>query len=271
MRAPLAAVILGVVVTASIGSHTQTLNPTPQQVINEPRALTAPEVAVILDASRHAADGKSFRIGYTPEGPGVEVRMAADGWPRIKRERHGGDFVASGVASRGGWQSTAPRRGHVDVTTITEYTSAPATSCRGEAMNGKLVVEYEFTSATKTWTAKARPRPSHETLAMMFDILAGNVAAASGELGQINRRPARAFIAPYSMAEGAIASDALRHANEMLWIDRETLLPLRVALALRPSAETNTPAIPDYGLWFTADASIDIQPPNGVSAPECIN
>jgi hypothetical protein len=55
-----------------------------------------------------------------------------------------------------------------------------------------------------------------------------------------------------------------------LWIDVESLLPLRWGVSIASAPERGIPPIPDYGLSFSYDASIDVRPPDGVAPPDCI-
>jgi hypothetical protein len=52
------------------------------------------------------------------------------------------------------------------------------------------------------------------------------------------------------------------------WIDTFSVLPLRWSLSVPAAA--GLPTIPDYGLSFTYDASLDLGPPDGVQAPDCV-
>src|SRR5712692_10271681 len=64
--------------SAGLDSQGQVLNPHPRDVIVQPRALINAEVADVLEAARRAVEGRTFRLSYTPGGPGAD-RGHSDG------------------------------------------------------------------------------------------------------------------------------------------------------------------------------------------------
>ena len=58
--------------------------------------------------------------------------------------------------------------------------------------------------------------------------------------------------------------------TQSLWIDVETLLPLRWSLSVPAVPAQGIPAFSGYGLSFTYDASIEVTVPDGLAAPDCI-
>src|SRR6185295_3463245 len=160
---------------------------------------------------------------------------------------------------------------HDDLINLIDYTGRPARRCDGSVEPGELVIEYEHRRSTNAWTAKARARTLMEVGAPIFDALSGVTRVESGERKQIGGRWARAFRAPWTLPSGAQPGGPLpAGATQTLWIDVESLLPLRWGVSLPAAPEHGTPPIPDYGLSFTYDASIDVRPPDGVAPPDCI-
>jgi len=49
-----------------------------------------------------------------------------------------------------------------------------------------------------------------------------------------------------------------------------TLLPLRWSMSMPAMPERGVPAIPDYGLSFTYDASLDLRPPDVTLSTDCV-
>jgi len=58
--------------------------------------------------------------------------------------------------------------------------------------------------------------------------------------------------------------------NQSIWIDMVTLLPLRWSMSMPAMPERGVPAIPDYGLSFTYDASLDLRPPDVTLSTDCV-
>ena len=82
-RKILAAVIA---VSASVAAaQSQTIAPSPADLLKTSRPLVAAEIPPVLAAVRSVLAGKTLKLSYVPEGPGPEVTMAADGRPRFVR------------------------------------------------------------------------------------------------------------------------------------------------------------------------------------------
>jgi len=236
----------------------QFLNPSAQNIINSPRPLVESETAIVLEHVRAVVSDKKARLSYVPGGPGPEVIMGPTGWPRSVRTTSGYDFGA-----RDG------RSGHVDLITLTNYTGAASQRCDGPALNGELIIEYEYRNPPDRWTVKARTRALLEPLAPLFDALAGRTRLQTGEQQQIDGRMARAFVAPFQIPPGGQGGPPAG-TTQSLWIDVETLLPLRWSLSVPAVPARGTPAFSGYGLSFTYDASIELNVPDGLTTPTCI-
>lgn len=242
-------------------SPPQAPHPAPRDLLGAARPLTPPEIASILDAVRRAVNGKTFRLSAAQGGPGAEIQIGPDGRPHFLRQAYAGNEVGR-----------SQQLVHVDIVSVIDYTTIPAKSCAGAPMEGTLVIEYEHRSTSDRWTAKARARTTREFGAALFDMLAGKTPVESGELQQIGDRPARALVAPWNVAAGGMqpGKGLPRGMKQSLWIDRESLLPLRWSTAAPPPVKQGTPILQGYGLWFTYDKAIDPHPPEGVKAPTCI-
>jgi hypothetical protein len=246
----------------SIAPHAQTLNPSARTIVAQSRTLTQAEVAQVVGAARDAIAGRTFKLSYQPGGPGPEVLMAANGRPRFVRTVSGyTSWSGSSRGSSSGGTSTTSRETQANAREITEFTGRPARRCDGSATDGELVIEYR-NEDQRGWTAKARTRTPMEFAAPVFDILTGVVAVEDGAAKTIGDRRARAFVAPWKPPAGSQPGGPLvPNLTQSLWIDVETLLPLRW--------DVNAPTAPGYGVSFTYEA-IDIRAPVGVVAPECI-
>lgn len=261
MKAAILAVAISTVAVA------QTINPSPRAVIKDPRPLLPAEVSAIFDAVRQAIAGKAFRVGYTPAAAGVEYVMRDDGRPEWMRTTSGAD-IGSGLVGSGDQQSPA-RAEHVDLINIVHYTRTPARSCDGSPSNGELVIEYERKTPPGTWTVRARTRGDIEIGGPIFEMLSGSKPLESGAMRDFDGgRRARAFVrvwAPPGRSLGGATS-----GTESLWIDVDSLLPVRWAVVPTPPPGVAVPPNFEYGMSFTYDASIDVRPPDGVIAPDCV-
>jgi hypothetical protein len=253
----------------------QTLDAPARAALNTARPLQPAEIAIVLAAARDAVAGKTCRLSYAPDGPGPEVLIGANGWPRFVRATSGRDYVSSASSSSfangSGVTTQSQQRGHVDVVTFTEYTGRSARKCDGTAVDGDLVIEYEHKSSDNRWTVTARTRAPHEFAAPLFDMLAGVIPAESGDRRSFGDRVGRALVAPWTLPPGAMPGGPLPAGiTQSLWIDTVSLLPLRWSISMPAMPERGAPAMPDYGLSFTYDPSLDLRPPDDVVSPDCI-
>jgi hypothetical protein len=259
------------VLTASSMAQLQVLNPPARDILNTARVLQPGEIAIVLAAVREAVSGKTLRLSYVPNGPGPEVLMGTNGRPRFVRAvsgyELGGDVVFNGIGSR----TPSQQNGHVDVVTFTEYTSRSARKCDGTSLNDELVIEYEHKSTNKHWTVKARTRTLVEALSPAFDILTGNAAVESGNRRSFEDRVGRALVAPWKLPDAAQSGGPLpAGARQSLWIDIVSMLPLRWSISVPAMPEHGSPAIPDFGLSFTYDSSLDLRPPDVTLSSDCV-
>jgi hypothetical protein len=274
------------VVAIAAALTAQSLNTTARQLLHADRLLTTAEIGVALRASQQAIAGKTFRLSTVPNGAGSEFLMGSGGRLRMFRMSGGleGGIVGGVVAACASPPcpaTTPPARTewHDYVTTVFEFTGRPAHWCNGVAEPGELVIEYKHYQSTDSWTASARAEtqpglgPGYTPV---FDLLRGATPLLSGERRMIGNRPARAFFAPWTPPDDRglvevtgdplpnvpkIVSRLPREETQTLWIDTESLLPLRWE-ATRP--DTN-----DYGFAFTYEP-IDLRRPAGVAVPDCV-
>jgi hypothetical protein len=229
--------------------------PQPRDLLAAAGPLGAADIAIVLAAVRQAVAGRRLRLSYIPNGYGPDVLMGANGRPRYVRAVSGHDSPD----------------GLVEVVTFTEYTGRQARTCDGAGRSEELVLEYERRSGEDRWSVKARVRQPVEPLWPAFDILAGDVPVEGGDRRAFDLRTGRALVAPWTLPAGAQSGGPVPDgATQSLWIDVVSLLPLRWSIAVPANPDRGVPAVPDYGLSFTYDASPDLQPPDTRPAIECV-
>ena len=182
--------------------------------------------------------------------------------------------------------SSAPavtRTWHVDVVVVIELTGRPARACSGAPATGELIVQYRDEGAGWTTSASTRPYPG---LPPLFEILTGDRPVESGGVERIGDRTARALVAPFVPPTPAgapqlelVTGDPLPNVRrnpapseltQSLWIDTDSLLPLRWDVMYAAIPERGIPAKPYNRLLFRYDASIDVHAPAGITPPDCI-
>lgn len=250
-------------------AHSQFLNPSARDTLNTARTLQPAEIAIVLAAAREAVSGKTLRLSYVPNGPGPEVVMGTNGRPRFVRTVSGYGF--GGTIRFNGDARTTPflQSGHVDVITFTDYTGRLARKCDGSSLNDELVIEYEQNGTDQQWTVRSRTRSVIEPLAPAFDILTGSVTVESGDRRAFENRIGRALVAPWQLPAG-LNGGPPAGTSQALWIDIASMLPLRWSISVPAMPERGSPGIPDYGLSFTYNSSLDLRPPDVVLANDCV-
>jgi hypothetical protein len=204
--------------------------------------------------------------------------MGPAGRPKVIRTTYG---MEGGVVSgTRGAPGSSESRWHEDFINIVDFTGRPARRCDGSTDQGEMVIEYVLRSTTNAWTATARRRSARDVgasgIAPMFEMLLGATPVISGERRRIGDQWARPFVSPWtppqvSQSDASIltgdpvpnvAGDPPPHdATQSLWIDTASLVPLRW--------EVSTRGMRTYGFTITYEP-IDLRPPPGVDAPECI-
>jgi hypothetical protein len=257
----------------------QAVDQPPRQLLNAARPLTTAEIGIVLAASRDALAGRTLRLTSLFNGQGPDLRMGPAGLPGAVRSASTvtGGFVG-GIPSGGG-PPPAPTYNIEEVTTYIDYTGSAVRRCDGSSEPGEMVIEY-VRRGTEPWAATARRRENNDVggpgYAWMFAMLRGAGSLMSGERRQIAGRDARALTAAWLLPGGdnveriilrgdpapnAIGEPAPEESIQTLWIDVASLLPLRW--------EVNKRDIRSYGFDFTYEP-IDLRPPAGVQAPDCV-
>jgi hypothetical protein len=151
------------------------------------------------------------------------------------------------------------RRERVEV--LIEYTGQNGLPCNGGLVNGELVREYQHVVGANNWQVKARLRqPTIEIADHIWQLMSGAVVVSAGPVAAVDGHASRAFVA--SMSSGQMT------ARQVLWIDADTLLPLRWLMS-QPGTAIGPPISKDTGLTFTM-ISDTIALPDHVGRPACI-
>jgi len=276
-------------VLPAVSGASQDASASARALLNADRPLTTTEIAEVLRASQQAIAGKTFRLSVVPDGAGSEFLMGSGG--RLRTVRMSGGImggIVGGVAACASPPcpaATPPVQTEWRdyVTTVIEFTGRPARRCSGAAEPGELVIEYEHRQSTNAWTVSARATTQFGLgpgYTPVFDLLRGATPLVSGERRKVGNRFARAFFAPWTPPAPPadaprfesfvgdplpnvpkIVSRIPRDETQTLWIDTESLLPLRW--------EATRPDTHDYGFTFTY-ATIALQRPAGIRPPDCI-
>jgi hypothetical protein len=263
-------IVLVCVMATSPAALSQARYPPAPDILNAERSLQPTEIAAVLAAVREAVSGKTFRLSYVANGPGPEVLMGTNGRPRFVRAISGYDYRSGAVGADGnGNRTQSQQSGHVDLITFTEYTGRSASKCDGTALDDELVIEYEHKSTDDRWTVRARTRTPFEFGATVFDMLAGITPVEGGNRRSFDGRIGRALVAPWELPAGAQGGPPAG-TTQSIWIDTVSLLPLRWTLSMPAMPDRGRPAIPDYGLSFTEDASLVLRPPDAILSNDCV-
>lgn len=246
----------------------QSLAPSPHQLARATRALEPAEISAVLQATRAAIANKTFILAFPGFETGPEVLIGADGRPRITRMTYG---LSGGVVGADGARS----EWRDDFVDIVVHSGAPAARCDGSPVSGELVITYQHRASTDAWTAFAATTPTDMTTGApglqvgqpIFDLLAGDTPVVSVERRTIDGPSARAFtgdfVPPAHSARGGYGlSDSQAAARQTLWIDVDSLLPLRWEVSVVGS--------PAYVLLFNY-RPLDLRPPDGIEPPHCIS
>ena len=232
---------LTVVALVAMGglAHGTQANPTVTSLLKKARGLTSVDVDRVLVAARAAMAGKSFHVRGLPMtgGPKWQILMDPQGRPRYLRSDYGDDTVA-----------------------FDDYTGRPAVSFSGKPLDAELVVEYARLTSGGDWTSVARVRTDHEPIPAYFEML--RLTPESGPLETIDGRVARALVASWRLS-GDNRAVIPAEVKQVLWLDVETLLPVRWEMA-RAGKST------EYGLAFSYDPALRLIAPAGAPSHECV-
>ena len=133
---------------------------------------------------------------------------------------------------------------------------------------GEMVIDYLLNSSTQKWSVTARVKtPGDAVAARPLEMLSTAASLRSGERRLLGSRPVRALVStspPWKAA--AITGDPAPNPAdfvpvESLWIDTDTLLPVRWEIAERQAV---------VGAAEFVYERLDLRPPAGVKTPTCI-
>lgn len=263
MKATLLLVLAVAMLWQSVGAR-------PQDLLTAARPLTTTQIATVLAAVRASIGGRTVRVAVAPDGPGPDILFGSDGQPRVIRTSGG---IEGGFVGGDGFSV----RWHTTVEAITEYTGKPARRCDGAALDGELVVEYRNENDSG-WKARARTSKGLGLIVRELVMLSPLPEMESGGMKTFGERKALSLVAPWTPPPGTIHRDAVigdprpnaapslgatpRRASQTLWIDVESLRPLRWSASV-PDGMTEA-------LTFTYDLSPEPQIPAGVTPPTCV-
>ena len=216
----------------------------PQDLLNLQRSLTAAEIDTVLSRIRQALAGKTLRLKQ--KGSETEVLVGRAGVPHLIRiahtegERIGG--VVGGIPGTGTVRVFTPpeQREERRLVKLTEYTGVPAGRCNGAPATGEMVIDYLMDSSTQRWSVTARVRTPGDAAAVRpLEMLRTAASLRSGERRLLGSRSVRAIVSTTPPWQGvAITGDPAPNPAdfvpvESLWVDTDTLLPVRWAVSER--------------------------------------
>ena len=259
----------------------QVTGPSPRQLLDLNRPLTVGEIAIVLRAAQEVMDGKTFRLSFENSDSAIRVLMGPGGRPRLTQMNSGMIHGTVGGIAPGANTPPASLTWREDIVTILDYTGRPARRCDGSSGEGEMVIEYRR-GATAMWSATARPQTSRDAAgSAAFTVLRGVEPAVSGDRRQIGTSWARAIVAPWTVpidqrarvvepapalgdpAPNVAGEPFPNDATQTLWIDTETLLPLRWEVTKPDPARVIMAGLFIY-------EPFDLRPPAGIDAPGCI-
>ena len=191
--------------------------------------------------------------------------MGRDGMPRMVRLKGTGERIAGITTATG----TLRVFNLPDViVTVFEYLRVPARRCTAGPVASRMVVEYivNLTTGVRHVTAREpgpRDAANERPLQMLRD--ADALTTAGSRL--FGKRNARALMSPMPMSRDVVLTgDPAPNPAEFvpvqaLWIDTDSLLPLRYELYQRQSLVDATDFVYE---------EIDLQRPAGFVVPTCM-
>ena len=242
----------------------------PQDLLKLQRLLTAVEIDTVVGGIRQALAGRTLRLVQIVQKRGAdsEILMGQAGMPHVIRLAYECIAVVNGecVASRVPPLSV-PEQPERFVALI-EHTGVLGRRCNGTLATGEMVIDYMQNLTTRKWTVTARERLSGEiAIARPLEMLKTAASLRSGENRFLGGRPVRAIVSTSSPREGvSITGDPAPNAAdfvpvESLWVDTDTLLPVRWEVAQRQAIVAATDFVYE---------TLDLRPPAGVETPRCI-
>jgi hypothetical protein len=236
----------------------------PSDLLNRQRPLAAAEVSRVVSGIRQALAGKTLRLVDKVQGD-PEILMGRDGMPRLVRFKGRGESVA-GITTETGTMRVFNLPDVI--VSVFEYSRVPARRCDGALASSGMVIEYVLNLTTKVRQVTARePGPRDAGMAGPLEMLKATETLTSGENRLVGRRRARALVSPMPMRGGVVLTGdpAPNPADfipiQSLWIDTESLLPLRWEAFQRQAF---------LGATDFVYEKLDLQRPAGFEMPTCI-
>jgi hypothetical protein len=244
----------------------------PQDLLSLPRPLTAAEIDTVVGEVRQALAGKTLRL--VQKGGETEVLVGQAGVPhRIRVTYTEGERIAAvvgGIPGTGTVRVFTPpeQKEQRRLVKLTEYTGVPAGRCEGAPATGEMVIDYLMNSSTHTWSVTARVKiPGDGVAARPLEMLRTAASLRSGERRLLGSRPVRAIVSmsPPWKAADITGDPAPNPADfvpvESLWIDTDTLLPVRWEITVRQAVVGEAEFVYER---------LDLRPPAGVKTPQCV-
>ena len=220
--------------------HAQTSHADATMLLMKTADLSVSELARVQEAFESAVDGRTFRVAGLPGygDPSLDVLM----------DKHGLKYVRS--------------RYGPDIEAFDDYTGVQAVGCDGSSLDGELVIKYGRSSDHLQWMTLARTRTNREPLEDYSDVF--NLGPRSGRLENMGGRQARAIVAHWTPTfETTAGATEMPAVDQVLWIDVDSLLPIRWELAHDGVAF-------NCGFLLIQDPSLVLHPPEGVPKPTCV-
>src|SRR5688572_20562423 len=242
----------------------QVATSSPRDLLSLQRPLTAAEVSRVVSGIRQALAGKTLRLVDKFQGD-PEILMGRDGTPRLVRFKGRGESVA-GITTETGTMRVFNLPDVI--VSVFEYSRVPARRCNGGPAASGMAIEYLMNLTTKVRQVTARELGARdEGIARPLEMLKVTATLASGGSRLVGKRNARALVSPMRLSDDVVLTgDPAPNPAEFvpiqsLWIDTESLLPLRWEVFQRQAF---------LGATDFVYERLDLQRPAGFEAPTCI-
>jgi len=228
------------------------------------RPLITVEMETVVRGIRQALAGKTLRLVDKFEGD-PEILMGRDGMPQLVRVKGRGESVA-GITSETG--TTRVFNVPDVIVSVFEYSRTPARRCGGGPAASGMAIEYRLNLTTKVREITAREIGSRDAgTARPLEMLKATEGLTSGESRLVGTRTARALVSPMPIPDDVVLTGdpAPNPADfvpiQSLWIDTDSLLPLRWEVSRRRAI---------VGAIDFVYEQLDLRPPAGFELPQCI-
>jgi hypothetical protein len=236
----------------------------PMALLKLERPLTVTETETLVSGIHQALAGKTFRLvgKFHRER---EILMGRDGLPRFVRVKGQGESVA-GITSETGTMRVFSLPDVI--VSVFEYSRVPARRCKGGQAATGMVIEYLLNLTTPVRHVTARePGPRDAAMARPLEMLQKAATLTTGGRKLVGERGARSLVSPLPISNAVVLTGdpAPNPADfvpiQSLWIDTDSLLPLRWEVSRRQ-------AIVDASDFVYEQ--LDLRRPVGFELPQCI-